>query len=57
VVLARGLECLDLAATMPKETSVLCDDVHLNEAGRALVVWELTAYLAKDLMKDRSQGE
>jgi lysophospholipase L1-like esterase len=40
-----GLECYDLAAHIPKDTSALSDDVHFNEAGARLVVQNLKQYL------------
>jgi lysophospholipase L1-like esterase len=41
----RGVECIDLAAALPKDTTVFYDDVHLNEPGARRVADELAKYL------------
>lgn len=40
-----GLECFDLAAKTPKDTSVFFDDCHFNESGARRVARELADYL------------
>lgn len=40
-----GLECLDLAAAVPKDVSSFYDDVHFNEEGARTVSSFLTEYL------------
>ena len=42
---ARQLECLDLAVTIPKDTSVFYDDTHFTEYGAALVAEEVAHFL------------
>ena len=37
----RSLECFDLAATFPKDTSVFFDDVHFTESGSKLFAEQL----------------
>lgn len=37
VCAARGVECIDLAAALPRDTSVFVDGVHFNENGARLV--------------------
>ena len=41
----RGAECLDLAAALPKDTTIFYDDVHFNEAGAQRVAKVFAAYL------------
>jgi lysophospholipase L1-like esterase len=41
----RQVECLDLAALLPKDTSVFYDDVHFNENGARQVAEHLTQYM------------
>lgn len=43
----RGVECLDVAALLPKETSVFYDDVHFNEQGSARIAGVLAEYLQR----------
>ena len=40
-----GMECLDLAASIPKDTSALFDDCHFNVNGARLVADAITVYL------------
>lgn len=40
-----GLECLDLASRIPKDTSAFFDDVHFNENGSRLVAQVLKEYM------------
>jgi len=40
-----GVDCLDLAALLPRDTSVFYDDVHFNEAGARLVAEHVAAAL------------
>jgi lysophospholipase L1-like esterase len=42
---ASGLECYDLAASIPKDTSAFFDEMHFNEAGAQLVARHLTQYI------------
>ena len=42
----RKVECLDLAARLPKDLSVFYDDVHFNENGSRQVAEYLAAYIA-----------
>jgi len=42
----QGLECYDLAAHVPKDTSAMFDDCHFNEGGARLVASLLSSYLA-----------
>ena len=42
---ARRAECLDLAARIPKDTSIFYDDVHFTERGAQLVAEEVAKYL------------
>lgn len=42
---ARGIECIDLASTLPKDTTVLYDDAHFNESGAAQVAAAIAGYL------------
>jgi lysophospholipase L1-like esterase len=44
---SRNVECIDLAARLPKDTSVFYDDCHFNEAGAAQVADVLSQYLLK----------
>ena len=41
-----GLECLNLASLVPKDTSAFYDDAHFNEGGARIVANALTAYLS-----------
>lgn len=41
----RGVECIDLAATLPKDTTVFYDEVHFNENGSRLVSDVIASYL------------
>lgn len=41
----RGLECVDLAAKLPRDTSVFYDDCHFNESGARRVAEVLAAHL------------
>jgi lysophospholipase L1-like esterase len=40
-----SLECLDLAALVPKDTSAFFDDVHFNDSGARIVAQALVHYL------------
>lgn len=40
----RGLECIDLASMLPKDTSVFYDDCHFNESGARKVAEVVTAH-------------
>ncbi|HEX4138480.1 MAG TPA: SGNH/GDSL hydrolase family protein [Bryobacteraceae bacterium] len=40
-----GLECLDIAPQIPKDTSAFFDDMHFNEAGSRLVARIVTKHL------------
>jgi lysophospholipase L1-like esterase len=42
---ANGLECYDLAAHIPKDTTAFYDDVHFNENGARIVAGNLKQYL------------
>ena len=42
---AQGLKCLDLAAGLPADTTMLYDDVHFTEAGAALIGELVTKHL------------
>ena len=44
----RQLECIDVAAALPKDTTVFYDDVHFNERGSALVAEEIAHYLLNE---------
>jgi len=41
----RGVECIDLARIVPKDTSAFYDDLHFNESGNALVAETLARTL------------
>ena len=41
----QGVQCIDLAARLPKDTTVFFDDVHFNESGAR----QVAAILARDL--------
>ncbi len=41
----RGVECLDLAALLPKDRNVFYDDAHFTEKGARLVAERIAAYL------------
>lgn len=41
----NGLECYDLAAVIPKNTSSMFDDCHFNESGSRLVAQRLAEYI------------
>jgi lysophospholipase L1-like esterase len=41
----RGLECFDIAALIPKDTSAFYDEMHFNENGARLVSKNLKEYL------------
>jgi hypothetical protein len=41
----RGIECIDLASVLPRDTSVFYDDVHFNENGARAIVQILSTYL------------
>ncbi len=40
----RGVECIDLAAQIPKDTTVFFDDVHFTDRGSLMVADVLAAY-------------
>jgi hypothetical protein len=40
-----GLECYDMAAHIPKDTSAFFDEMHFNESGARMVAQNLTEYL------------
>jgi hypothetical protein len=42
---ARGVECLDLAARLPHDTTVFYDDCHFNERGAEQVAGFIASYL------------
>jgi lysophospholipase L1-like esterase len=42
----RQVDCLDLAALLPKDTSVFYDDVHFNEHGASQVAQLLAEYMS-----------
>jgi lysophospholipase L1-like esterase len=50
----RGVECIDLAAALPKNTTVLYDDVHLNENGCRQIGLILNNYFEK--ITDRTKS-
>ncbi len=41
----RGVECIDLAAVLPKDTSVFYDDCHFNEKGSEKVAELINQYM------------
>lgn len=41
----RGVECFDLAAVVPKDTSAFYDDCHFNENGARLVAESIAGYM------------
>jgi len=41
----RGVACIDLAAALPKDTTIFYDDAHFNEAGSRRVAEVLAHYL------------
>ena len=41
----RGVECLDLAALIPKDTTAFYDDCHFNEGGARLVAEAIAGHL------------
>jgi lysophospholipase L1-like esterase len=41
-----GLECLDIAPRIPKNTSAFFDDMHFNEAGSRLVARLVANHIA-----------
>jgi lysophospholipase L1-like esterase len=41
----RGVECIDLAAAVPKDTTIFYDDVHFNERGSKRLAQILSTYL------------
>ena len=41
----NGLECLDIAPEIPKNTSAFFDDMHFNEAGSRLVAQLVTRHI------------
>jgi len=43
----KGLECVDLAARIPRTTEALYDDVHFNEAGARMVAEVLDDHLRR----------
>jgi lysophospholipase L1-like esterase len=45
VCAARGIECLDLAARIPRDTLMFYDDVHFTERGSRTVAAEIAAFL------------
>ena len=51
----EGVDCLDLAALIPKDTSAFYDDCHFNIAGNAKVAAAVTDFLAARLSKRSSQ--
>jgi hypothetical protein len=42
---SHGLECFDLAARIPKDTTAFYDDVHYNEEGARMVARNVEGYL------------
>jgi hypothetical protein len=40
----KGVECVDAAALIPRDTSMFYDDVHFTEAGSAKLAAVLTSY-------------
>jgi hypothetical protein len=48
----RQVECIDLAHTLPADTTVFYDDVHFNESGARQVTQVIANYLLQhDLVK------
>ena len=45
----RGVECIDLARLVPKDTSMFYDELHFNEQGNALVAETLARALQRNL--------
>jgi len=41
----EGLECYDLTANVPKDTTAFYDDVHFNESGARIVAGAISDYL------------
>ncbi|MBI5708866.1 MAG: SGNH/GDSL hydrolase family protein [Candidatus Eisenbacteria bacterium] len=44
---SRGVECIDLAAMLPRDTTVFYDDCHFNESGARKVAAILTDYFTR----------
>ena len=42
---AYKVDCLDLAAVLPKDTTIFYDDCHFNEHGAEVMAKELTRHL------------
>ena len=49
VCAAEGARCYDLAAKLPKDTSVFYDDCHFNTSGARKLALLLGGYLARHL--------
>lgn len=49
----KGIDCLDLAKLLDKDSSVFYDDVHLNEAGSERVAEILSIYLDNSIFGSR----
>jgi hypothetical protein len=49
----RGVECVDLAAEFPKDTTVFYDDCHFNENGARVVAKVLAEYFMSQEPLDR----
>ena len=52
----HGIDCLDLAALLPADTTVFYDDLHFNEAGARAVAREMTGFLSGALGAGRRPG-
>ena len=50
---SEGLECFDLAAKIPRDTSAFYDDCHFNDDGSRLVAEHLGSYLSERLEQAR----
>ena len=53
----RSVECIDLAAIIPKDTKNFLDDVHFTDQGSRMVAEVVAAYLATSPGQGPSDGQ
>jgi hypothetical protein len=53
----KGIECLDLASLLEKDTTVFYDDVHFNESGARKISMHLSEYILKRTSLNDAQVE
>jgi hypothetical protein len=46
---ARGVECIDLAIVLPKDSTIFYDDVHFSDKGSLMTADVIFKYLSKNM--------